>query len=402
MSSGAIPIRSAFARRPRRDPEVFWALGLMSGTSMDGIDVALIETDGADHVVAGPTHFEPFFESVRLLVREAAAAFRSDPQPGTREAFAVRRAENAVASAYARAIERFFGVTDIRRDEIDVVGLHGQTLIHAPERGLTVQIAGAFLVANQVKLPIVHDFRTADVSSGGEGAPLAPAFHEALTAAAGLRPPVAFLNLGGVANVTYVGPDRAVLAFDTGPANALLDDLMDERAGRPFDAGGEIAAAGRVNAAALGQFLAHPFFDRAPPKSLDRNDFDPAPIAGLSVEDAAATLVAFSAEAIARALRHLPEQPDHLILAGGGVRNPTLVRAIEEATGRPALSLDALGWSADFLEAQAFAYLAVRHVIGAPISFPGTTGVKRPLTGGTLVKPRTVPARGHVAGRPSF
>lgn len=366
--------------------DIVRAIGLMSGTSMDGVDVALIETDGEAVVRPGPSGFRPYASAEREAIRAALDAAtrltdRDDRPP------ALATAERVVTTAHVEAVRAFLADNAIDPAGISVVGFHGQTVFHAPERRLTVQIGDGAALSEALGVEVVFDLRADDVAAGGQGAPLVPTYHRALAAAARLPRPVAILNVGGVANLTLIGADDGLNAFDTGPGNALIDDLMGTRTGARMDEGGRSAAAGTVDEAALAVLLDNPYFARPVPKSLDRNAFSAAPVAHLSTADAAATLVAFTAETVARGLA-LAGGAGRIVVCGGGARNPVLMAALAARTGVPVDSADALGWSADAIEAQAFAYLAVRSLRGLPITFPGTTGVVRPLTGGRRREPR--------------
>jgi len=357
------------------------AVGAISGTSMDGVDVALVETDGESRVARGPGLSSPYTPAQRAAIRAAMADAAAAPH-GRHRTPALEAAEAAVTLAHGDAIERLIDETQLRPD---VVGWHGQTVAHAPERGFTMQIGDAGTLANRLGLPVMADFRTADVAAGGEGAPLVPAYHRALVRASGLAEPAVIVNLGGVANITYVDGDT-LIAFDTGPASAMIDDAMTE-IGEPFDAGGALAARGTVDAAALAALMRHPYFERKAPKSLDRDAFSPAPVRHLALADRVATLTRFSAEALAAGLAHVPAPPRTVVAAGGGTHNATLMRFIADALGLTPLTADEVGFSADLMEAEAFAYLAVRASRGRPITFPGTTGVAGPLTGGRWFRP---------------
>lgn len=362
------------------------ALGLMSGTSMDGVDVALIDTDGEAEVVFGPAGSYPYAEADRALLREAIEDARQlvdrDARPGR-----LGLAEAIVTERHASAVERFLGEHDIARKTIDLVAFHGQTVLHRPEARLTVQIGDGAALARRLRLEVVFDFRAEDVAAGGQGAPLVPVYHRALVARDGLAGPVAVINIGGVANFTYVASGEEPVACDTGPGNALLDDLMLVRTGEAFDRDGRTAAQGSVDDAVLGHLLDHPFFALPAPKSLDRNAFSPAPVAALATPDAAATLVAFTARTIAGALQAMPIPPRLAVVCGGGGRNPTLMRALADRLSCRLESADAIGWSMEAMEAQAFAYLAVRRAKNLPITFPGTTGSPAPLVGGRVSRP---------------
>jgi anhydro-N-acetylmuramic acid kinase len=295
------------------------------------------------------------------------------------------QAEELVTRAHGDAVETFLAENDIAA--VDVVGFHGQTVLHRPALGLTVQIGDGHALARRLRRTVVHDFRAADMAAGGQGAPLVPVFHRALAASLDRDKPIAVLNIGGVANVTFIDDDRDPVACDTGPGNALIDDFMRARVGRAFDDGGATAAQGKVDQAFVARVLAHPFFDQAPPKSVDRNAFAfaDAGLPDLSVPDGAATLAALTAEAVARVVPRLPRAPKSWVVAGGGARNRTLMQMLANHLAPARVeTADAVGWSSDALEAQAFAYLAVRSLKRLPITFPGTTGVPRPLTGGVV------------------
>jgi anhydro-N-acetylmuramic acid kinase len=362
------------------------AIGLMSGTSLDGVDVALVETDGERIGRLGPTGYRPYTDEERDFLHGALAdalqvEARTD-RPGRS-----REAEEMVTRLHAEAVEAFLRDQGMRPDEVDVVGFHGQTVLHRPESRLTVQLGDGAALARRLRIPVVYDLRAADMERGGQGAPLVPVFHRALADMSGLEKPVAILNLGGVANVTFVGPGDRLVAFDAGPGNALIDDWMRERTGRVFDEDGSEAARGRPDEELLAWLLQHPFFRKAPPKSLDRNWFSHRFVGRHTVEDGAATLTAFTARAVARALDFAPERPRRWIVAGGGARNRELVRLIADHVDAMVTPADEVGWSAAFLEAQAFAYLAVRSLRDLPLTYPSTTGVLEPTTGGVLARP---------------
>jgi anhydro-N-acetylmuramic acid kinase len=361
------------------------AIGLMSGTSMDGIDIALIETDGDKRVERGPAHAfpysEPFRTQLRAALAEATSLRRRDDRPGS-----LRLTEQYLTDLHAEAVTHFLEDYRITPESIDVIGFHGHTVLHAPARKLTVQIGDGPGLARAVGIDVVYDLRAADVAAGGQGAPLAPAYHRALVTR--LRRPVALLNIGGVANVTWIDSlvhDRLV-AFDTGPGNALIDDWMQTRTGAPCDADGACAASGKVDEAALAELLSNRFFAAPAPKSLDRNAFSSQAVAHLSTEDGAATLTAFTAAAIALSRSQMQEQPESWIVSGGGRKNKTLMTMIAERVENAVIPADAVAIDGDAVEAQAWAYLAVRSINGLPITFPGTTGVAQPLTGGVLAR----------------
>jgi anhydro-N-acetylmuramic acid kinase len=368
------------------------AIGLMSGTSYDGVDVALVETDGEEIGQLGPTGYRPYSQQERERLRHAIAAAagiesRADRPPLLAEV------EELVTDTHADAVEAFLAANGMAPGAVSVVGFHGQTVLHRPDRRLTVQLGDGRALAARLGIPVVYDFRAADVAAGGQGAPIVPVFHRAMVRLLKRAHPVGVLNLGGVANLTFIDGKADLIAFDTGPGNALIDDFVSLRSGQPRDDDGRIAAAGKPDEAAVARVLTHPFFAQRPPKSLDRNAFrhwvtEEGGLAAMSTEDGAATLTAITAAAVAHGVKVLPRAPTSWIAGGGGTRNPTLMRMLAERLAPAAVeTADSVGWSADALEAQAFAYLAVRSLKGLPNTFPTTTGVPRPIAGGVVARP---------------
>ena len=356
----------------------FLALGMISGTSIDGVDTALVETDGLDDV--RPLGFLPYAYEAGFRGRLRGCFGKSGLEPD------VLAVERALTELHAELVKDFLNKQGLRPEDIDLIGFHGQTLLHRPEKRITVQIGDGALLARLTGIDVVNDFRTADVAAGGHGAPLVPLYHRAL--AADLPRPCAILNIGGVSNVTWIGGEREedLLAFDMGPGNALLDEWVLRHTGQLYDEGGALAAAGRVDEGLVARFLAHPFFAVTPPKSLDREAFHDLVPEGLSAADGAATFTMMTVCAIVEGLRHVPRPPQRLYLTGGGRHNATMRRWLAEKSGISVGSVDDLGWSGDGLEAEAFAYLAVRSRLGLPLSVPGTTGVAWAMTGGQFYK----------------
>lgn len=360
------------------------AIGLMSGTSLDGIDAALIDTDGEGAVRPVAFHGAPYTDGDRAQLAEATRLALTYPHP--RATPPMVEAAALVTRTHVAAVKALLREAGVAAADVRVIGFHGQTVAHRPDRGWTWQIGDGQGLADACGIATVADFRSADVAAGGQGAPLLPVYHAAL--AAGLEKPVAVLNLGGVANVTLIARDGTLTAFDTGPANGLIDAWVEQETGARFDADGALAAGGRVDEAVLTAMLDHPYFDAPAPKSLDRNDFTVQPARGLSAADGAATLTAFTAATVAEALRWLPERPARLLVAGGGRLNPVMMRMIGARTGIAPEPVDTLGWNGDALEAEGFAYMAVRTLKGLPISFPNTTAAPRAMPGGTLFRVR--------------
>ncbi len=365
-----------------------WSLGLMTGTVLDGnIDIAMLRTDGVTVAEFGPWTLAEYPVATRALLAEALAAglrWQFDgPEPPV---FAV--AEDALTRAQSAAVTAFLAENGIVTSDIEVIGFHGQTVLHrAPQPGRigdTRQLGDGGLMAALTGIDVVHDFRTADVRAGGQGAPLSASYHAALLQRAGLPASTAALNLGGVANVTWCGDDGQLVAFDTGPANAPINDWVERATGERMDRDGRLARAGRVDEVRLARLLEHPYLTAPYPKSLDRFDFSAAMADGLSLEDGAATLTAFTAAAVGHGLDRLPQRPSRLVVCGGGRRNPALMDALRARAAVEPIIAEGLGWRGDAIEAECFAWLAARRLRSLPISFPTTTGVPSPLTGGQV------------------
>jgi anhydro-N-acetylmuramic acid kinase len=362
-------------------------IGLMSGTSLDGVDVALIETDGKRIQAFGPSGYRPYTEKERAVLRQALAEavdlLGRDARPGV-----LSEAERVVTLAHAEAVSSFRAQNRIACEDIDIVGFHGQTVLHRPDRRLTVQIGDATTLAKTIHIPVMYDFRAADVAAGGQGAPFVPVYHRALAQSLQREGPIVVVNIGGVSNITYIDGNDALIACDTGPGNALLDDFMFRTIGQRFDGEGRMAAQGVADEAWVARALALRFFAAPPPKSLDRNDFAGLMLGEMTPADGAATLTAFTAASIARIVPLLPKPPRSWIVAGGGARNHTMMRMLRERLAPATVDVaDALGWSSDAIEAQAFGFLAARGMKGLPLSYPATTGVPMPMTGGVIVRP---------------
>jgi anhydro-N-acetylmuramic acid kinase len=343
----------------------------MSGTSLDGVDAAWLETDGVHILGVGPSLTLPYDPALRRDLREildrAPTLAPDDP---------------ALISAVERLTDYHVRAVKALDRPADIIGFHGQTILHQPSRGRTWQVGDAASLARNTGLPVAFDFRSADVAAGGQGAPLAPVYHAAL--AEGLPKPVAVLNIGGVANVTWIGIDGELVAFDTGPGNGPLDDWSARHTGAAFDRDGRLARSGQIDQTVLRALLSHPFFRQPAPKSLDRLDFAQALEASganaLAAADGAATLAAFTIEAIAAA--SFPQPPGNWLVCGGGRHNPVIMEGLTSRLGVPVQPVEAVGWNGDVLEAQCFGFLAVRVHDGLPLSFPTTTGVAAPTLGG--------------------
>ena len=377
---------------------IYRAIGLMSGTSMDGIDVAMLNTDGERIAAFGPSAVYPFKPQDIAILRNALEEARGLTDRNARPA-AIAEAERVITERHGAAVADFLTRHAIDPASVDVIGFHGQTVLHRPEARLTIQIGDGAALARHLGIPVVSDLRAADVAAGGQGAPLVPVYHRALAQALDRPHPIAVLNIGGVANVTFINGMPEPYACDTGPGNALIDDFMRARNGAIRDENGQAASRGHVDVNAVARVLAHSFFALKPPKSLDRNAFrewvaDRADLAGQSLEDGAATLAAITAGSVAAIVPHLPEAPRSWIVCGGGARNATLLRMLAGKLAPAGVeTADTAGWDSDAIEAQAFAFMAVRSLRGLPITFPTTTGVPQPMTGGVLALPEAQTAQ---------
>ncbi len=365
-----------------------WAVGLMTGTVLDGnIDVALIETDGETVDDYGTYTLAPYPQSTRTLLERTVEAARewnfSGPEPAI-----FREAEEVLTRAQSAAVKDLIEGYGLTMSDIGVIGFHGQTVLHrAPSDGRigeTRQLGDGGLMHSILGTPVAFDFRSADMRAGGQGAPLAGAYHAALLRKIGAQGETAVLNLGGVANITWWDGGDQVIAFDTGPANAPLNDYVKARGLGEMDNEGKLSGAGAVDEQRLSKLLEHPYLAAPYPKSLDRFDFGASMADGLDTEDGAALLAAFTASSVGKALDLLPRRPKRVIVSGGGRHNPTILAMLEPRAGVEVIPAEDVGWSGDAIEAQCFAFLAVRVLRDLPISFPSTTGVPEPLRGGQL------------------
>jgi anhydro-N-acetylmuramic acid kinase len=373
--------------------EVMRAIGLMSGTSMDGIDIALVETDGIRVVSRGPSMaiaYDPAFRrELEAGLEDARTIDERSQRPGR-----LKDLETELTMRHARAVKAFLAENGVAREHVDLIGFHGQTVLHRPERALTVQIGDGGLLARETGIATIFDMRACDMEQGGQGAPLVPAYHAALASQipSALEPgfgAVAFVNIGGISNVTFVAPGQPPTAFDSGPGNALIDQWVERHAGIPYDDGGRIAGEGTADMAIVERYLANPFFARGGAKSLDRNDFTLDHVDGMELSDGAATLAALSAAAIHKAAERLSVPPSLWIVSGGGARNNAIIGRLQELAGEAARIVTAreAEFDADMMEAEAWAYLAVRSRKGLALTFPTTTGCREPATGGVLALP---------------
>jgi anhydro-N-acetylmuramic acid kinase len=368
-------------------PGVRTAIGLMSGTSMDGIDVALLRTDGDGFVERGPflgVSYDPAFrERLKTALEQAKTIRNRQERPGDLAAI-----ERELTQRHAAAVREFLQQNAMEAGAIDVLGFHGQTVLHRPDEALTVQIGDGGLLARETGIATVYDMRANDMVHGGQGAPLVPAYHAALATNIGnAKMPVCFVNIGGISNLTYVGADGMVIAYDSGPGNTLIDQWVEAHAGIPFDQGGMIASEGHVVSELAERYLASPFFTTAKRRSLDRNDFLPPQGRDAELADGARTLAYVAAASIIKSAGHLPVTPALYVICGGGRLNRVIMRDLAQLAAEhraTVISAEEAGFNGDAMEAEAWAYLAVRSLEGLPLTYPGTTGVREAVSGGVL------------------
>ncbi|MEE2662397.1 MAG: anhydro-N-acetylmuramic acid kinase [Pseudomonadota bacterium] len=350
-----------------------WTLGLMSGTSMDGIDAALIKTDGEKIFDVGPATTIRYTDGLKKLIR--AALGRKKPSPILIQ---------TITDAHFEAVTTLLSENPGFKEKIKLIGMHGHTILHAPNTNTTLQVGDGERLAKNIGVNVVCDFRSADVANGGQGAPLTPLYHSAL--AEGLEKPLIVVNIGGIANLTWIGRDNhsTPIAFDTGPGNCLLDDWVQGNTTEQFDKNGILSAAGIPNDRLVQIMMEDPYFNSPPPKSLDRLDLNYKCISGLEPADGAATLVLYTCKTIMAAIQYVPEPPKRLLVTGGGRLNSTIMHELSCLTSIPVEPVEAVGWDGDMLEAQAFGFLAVRSIRGLHLSTPTTTGIRGPISGGIL------------------
>ena len=357
--------------------KIYRAIGLMSGTAMDGIDAALIETDGYDYIK--PIAFETIAhdENLRIQLRNCLNK--------TKRTSDVIEAEKQFILSQIPIINKLIKDINLLKQNIDIIGFHGQTIHHDPAQKITIQLGDGQLLADEMGIDVVYDFRANDMKNDGQGAPFLPVYHRALIKNSNIKLPIVILNLGGVGNITYIDDDT-MIAFDTGPANAMIDDWIITNTGKNFDEDGAIAASGKADQATIDSFLSLDYFKKPYPKSLDRNDFKSISVEGMNLENGAATLTEMTIQSVAQGIQLCPKTPTAIYATGGGRHNTYMMKRISQTTNIPAHNIDVLGWNGDAVESQGFAYMAVRTLLNEPISYPTTTGCNAPCVGGKLAK----------------
>ena len=365
--------------------KIYRAIGLMSGTSMDGNDAALLETDGYHSIKVIDYIERPHEENLKALLK--ACDGKQD-----RTTSEMRAAEQVFSDSQIPLINELLERNALSASDIDVIGFHGQTTFHQPAEKTSVQLGDGQILATKTGIKTIYNFRQADMDAGGQGAPLIPIYHQALLKSKSMNLPIAIVNIGGVSNLTWIDGTASLIGFDTGPGNALIDDWVSAHTDQAFDDGGKIAAEGRVNDAIVEQFLTHPYLKKNYPKSLDRNAFADLSVNDLNLEDGAATLMEITARSISIGIHACPKKPSAIYIAGGGRYNTALLNRLHSITNLPVHDINKTGLNGDSIEAEGFAYMAVRTLLNEPISFPQTTGCRAPTVGGTIVQPEKVKA----------
>ncbi|MBT5187714.1 MAG: anhydro-N-acetylmuramic acid kinase [Kordiimonadaceae bacterium] len=364
------------------------ALGLMSGTSLDGIDAALIKSNGDKVIRYGKPYQISYSAAEKVALHNGLSEARQVGAPTDQNSL-INQLENMITNRHIDAVRGLLDLNSLKSDDIDIIGFHGQTILHGPDEGWTWQIGLGKRLAEELGITVVNDFRRNDMEQGGQGAPFVPIYHHAIMKNFDLEYPVAFLNVGGVGNMTWIGSDKEkeLIAFDTGPGNALLDDWVAQQSDNVIDQDGVYSKLGKVDGSIVDKWLENDYFNLVPPKSLDRNNFDVEGLNSLSLEDGAATLCSFTARTIKEGERKCPSKVKSWFVCGGGVQNPTIMKMLEDTLDGKVRSVNELGFNSEFVEAEAFAYLAVRKLYDLPVTFPGTTGVNAPSTGGVINTP---------------
>ena len=364
------------------------AIGLMSGTSLDGIDAAIIKSDGTDVRRWGKPYHMTYSNAQRARLKDALRAARDEGKPTTGNEL-INDTERLLTDLHVDAVLKVLELNDLQSGDVDVIGFHGQTLLHGPDQGWSWQIGNGKRLAEKLKIPVVNDLRRFDVEHGGQGAPMVPIYHQSLVCGVTDQFPVALINFGGVANITWIGGEGSddLLAFDSGPANALLDDWIRKHTDYIYDQDGMFSREGKVHQEIVDRWMENGYFKLPPPKSLDRDDFNVGEVDKLSLEDGAATLAAFSVAALKVASTLCPAPVKNWYVCGGGAHNPTIMKMLNDALEGEVKPVNSLGFDGDYIEAEAFAYMAVRRLYELPITFPGTTGISAPSTGGIINNP---------------
>ena len=358
-----------------------WAIGLESDTAISGVDVALIQTDGVDIFERKAEFSRPYSPTMR----DAIAAVLGEK--GQQDLTYLRQVEEQVTQHHISAVKELLDMQDMSPRQIDVIGFSGHTVLNRPAQKLSIQIGDAQMMLDAFGIPVVNRFYQTDLASGGQGSPIFPVYYEAL--ARPLEKPLVIFSIGGISSLTYVGANGELIAFDVGPGNVLIDKWMQQRLGAEMDFDGLWAAKGQVDERLLSKLMQHPAIIQNPPKALEREDFLPllTDVEGSSLADGAATLTALTCEALVQACeKYLPEKPIQYIVTGGGAYNPTMVKYLRQHLTAPVKTANEIGWNTMCLDAESFAFLAVRSLFGLPFTYPTTTGVEFPLSGGKIWK----------------
>jgi anhydro-N-acetylmuramic acid kinase len=367
--------------------DLITTIGLMSGTSSDGIDASIIKSDGENEVHFIGNFFLAYEENVKIKIRSLKEKINliSDLNKNKLE---IATLEREITLLHAKTVDLITKKNKIDKSKIDLIGFHGHTIFHNFAEKKTIQIGDGKLLAQLTNSNVVNNFRENDINNGGQGAPLVPIFHKLLQNKLDLKKPILIVNIGGISNVTYIGQEKEIVSLDTGPGNCLIDKILQLKSKnkKQFDKNGAIAFSGSIDKNILESYLNDPYYDSLPPKSLDINDFSISPLRSLSLEDSVSTLSELTALTIVNSLSFFSVKPKKIILCGGGRKNKYIFERIKQLSNIPTNNIDEYNINGDFIESQAFAYLAIRSFLKKHISFPETTGVSRPSTGGVFIK----------------
>ena len=363
------------------------SIGLMSGSSCDGIDASIIKSDGENELYFKGNHFLPYEDRTRSKIRNLKEQINLILDLKTKKT-EIDILEREITTLHGKIVNSIIEKFELNKSEIDLIGFHGHTIFHSFKEKKTKQIGDGRLLSQLTGLNVVYNFREYDIRNGGQGAPLAPVFHKLLQKKLKLKMPLFFLNIGGISNLTYLGKDREIASFDTGPGNFLIDRILQLKTNNKiqFDKDGTIAFNGNVKKNILDSFLNDPYYESSPPKSLDVNDFSFSALKNLSLEDSVATLSELTSVTIVNALNFFNPKPKEIILCRGGRKNKYIFERVKKLSNISTNNIDDYKLNGDFIESQAFAYLAIRSFLKKPISFPDTTGISKPSTGGDYIK----------------
>ncbi|MFL2891049.1 MAG: anhydro-N-acetylmuramic acid kinase [Candidatus Pelagibacterales bacterium] len=357
--------------------KIFYAIGAMSGTSADGIDISLIRTDGLNYF----RQIESTSISFDSFLKKEILSFSREFQ-NKKNHFKLLAIEEMITEKYIFAIKKILAKSNFKSSRISVLGLHGQTVFHDPKNKISLQLINASKIAKYFNIRTISDFRENDISKGGEGAPLVPVFHKLLMKYLNVSLPSIFINIGGISNITYLSKKNELIAFDSGPGMCLLDDYVELNSNKKYDEDGKYSSRGKINNKILKKVMCDKYFKLKYPKSIDRNYFTLIDFKNLDFCDACATISMFTVKSIISGINKINKKYESIYIMGGGSKNLFIQKELSKIIQKDVKSINTKGIKDLYIESQAFAYLAVRSISNLPISYPKTTGVKKPIAGG--------------------